>query len=63
MDLKTFLTFDDVLLLPQYSNIKSRSEVSLSSKLSEGINLRVPIIASPMDTVCGTYMCNKMMNK
>ncbi len=49
-----------ILLLPQYSDIKSRSEVTLSSKISEGIELRVPIIASPMDTVCGTTMSKKM---
>ena len=60
MDLETLLTFDDILLLPQYSDIKSRSEVTLSSEISEGIELRVPIIASPMDTVCGTSMSKKM---
>ena len=60
MDLETLLTFDDILLLPQYSDIKSRSEVTLSSEISEGIELRVPIIASPMDTVCGTRMSQKM---
>ena len=47
MDLETLLTFDDILLLPQYSDIKSRSEVTLSSEISEGIELRVPIIARP----------------
>ena len=60
MDLETLLTFDDILLLPQYSDIKSRSEVTLSSKISEGIELRVPIIASPMNTVCGATMSKKM---
>jgi len=60
MNLNTLLTFDDVLLMPQYSDIKSRSEVTLSSEISEGIELRVPIIASPMDTVCGTRMSQKM---
>jgi IMP dehydrogenase len=60
MDLETLLTFDDILLLPQYSDIKSRSEVTLSSDISEGTELRVPIIASPMDTVCGTRMSQKM---
>jgi len=60
MDLETLLTFDDILLLPQYSDIKSRSEVTLSSEISKGIELRVPIIASPMDTVCGRTMSKKM---
>ena len=44
------LTYNDVLLVPQYSDIKSRKEVSLSSQLGD-IELSLPIIASPMDTV------------
>jgi len=60
MDLETLLTFDDVLLLPQYSDIKSRSEVTLTSEISEGLEFRVPIVASPMDTVCGTSMAMRM---
>tara|TARA_Y100000034_G_scaffold56025_1_gene68686 strand:+ start:2623 stop:3492 length:870 start_codon:yes stop_codon:yes gene_type:complete len=66
MNLKTLLTFDDVLLVPQYSNIKSRKEVSLSSEMPSGqgagesIELRVPIIASPMDTVCEAEMAKAM---
>jgi IMP dehydrogenase len=60
MNLETCITFDDVLLVPQYSDIKSRSEVSLSSEISEGIELRVPIIAAPMDTICEKMMAAKM---
>ena len=60
MNFETLLTFDDVLLKPQYSDIKSRREVNLSSKMSKGIELRVPIIASPMDTVCGSTLSEKM---
>lgn len=47
------LTFDDVLLVPQYSDIRSREEVDLSSRLGPMIDLSLPIIASPMDTVTG----------
>ena len=60
MILETQITFDDVLLVPQYSDIKSRKEVSLSSSMSDEISLRVPIIAAPMDTVCGDIMATKM---
>lgn len=49
------LAFDDVLLVPKYSDIASRSEISLASKLGN-IELDIPIIASPMDTVTGTEM-------
>jgi len=62
MNLKTFLTFDDVLLLPQYSDIQSRAEVDISSELSTGISLRIPIIASPMDTICESAMAKEIAN-
>jgi len=48
------LTYDDVLLVPQYSDIRSRSEVSMATTLDVAyaeVPLRLPIIASPMDTV------------
>ena len=54
------LTFDDVLLVPQYSNIKSRNDVDISTKLTETITLNIPIIASNMDTVCESDMAIKM---
>ena len=49
------LTFDDVLLLPNYTDF-SRDEVNLKSKLSSKIELRLPIISSPMDTVTMSEM-------
>ena len=54
--MKQGLTYDDVLLEPQYSDIKSRKEVSLETDLGKGVKLRVPIIASPMDTVSEASM-------
>jgi len=50
------LTYDDVLLIPQYSDIKSRKEVSISNSLSGDILLNLPIISAPMDTVTGHEM-------
>jgi IMP dehydrogenase len=44
------LTFDDVLLVPSYSNILPR-EVDISSKLTHEINLKTPIVSAAMDTV------------
>jgi IMP dehydrogenase len=44
------LTFDDVLLLPGYSNIVP-SETSLNIDLSDGIQLNMPIMSAAMDTV------------
>ena len=49
--MKEVLTYDDVLLVPQYSDIRSRSEVSLHTDLGNKLSLDFPVIASPMDTV------------
>tara|TARA_Y100000592_G_scaffold91115_1_gene150675 strand:- start:8910 stop:9950 length:1041 start_codon:yes stop_codon:yes gene_type:complete len=45
------LSYDDVLLIPQYSDIRSRSEVNLEANLGNGLILSTPIFASPMDTI------------
>ncbi len=50
------LSYDDVLVVPQYSDIESRSEVSLVSELDKNNRFELPIIASPMDTVVETEM-------
>jgi len=49
--MQEFLCYDDVLLLPQYSDIRSRAEISLETDLTNNLILPVPIIGSPMDTV------------
>ena len=49
------LTYDDVLLIPQNSSIISRSTVDTSIKFGP-YTLEKPIIAAPMDTVCGEKM-------
>ena len=44
------LTFDDVLLIPGYSNF-SRKDINLSTKFSKKIKLSIPFVSAPMDTV------------
>jgi IMP dehydrogenase len=57
------LTFDDFLLVPQYSDIESRSEVDISSQLDSKLKLDTPIISSPMDTVTEHVMASTMSRK
>lgn len=45
------LTYDDVLLVPKYSPVRSRKDVSTATKLSRNISINIPIISSNMDTV------------
>src|SRR3989344_351841 len=49
------LTFDDVLLEPRESGVV-RGEVSLETKLTRKINLKIPILSAAMDTVSETSM-------
>jgi IMP dehydrogenase len=50
------LTFDDVLLVPRRSLIRSRKDVSTATWLCPGIRLAIPILSSNMDTVTETRM-------
>ena len=54
------LAYDDVLLVPQYSDIKSRTEVSLKTDLGKGLMLSKPILSSPMDTISEASMAAAM---
>lgn len=47
---KRALTFEDVLLVPQYSEVLPK-EVSLESKLTRNISLKIPMVSAAMDTV------------
>lgn len=49
------LTFDDVLLIPAYSEVLPR-EVSLSTKFSRHIDLKIPFVTAAMDTVTEAAM-------
>ena len=54
------LSFDDVLLIPQYSEIDSRSEIKIQQNLRNVGDFSLPIISSPMDTVTGGHMAHAM---
>lgn len=58
---KEALVYDDVLLVPTYSEIESRKDVVLRSKLGE-LEFSLPLAASPMDTVTGFELASTMAN-
>jgi len=49
------LTFDDVLLLPAYSEVLPK-DVSLKTRLTRGISLNIPLVSAAMDTVTEARM-------
>ena len=51
----TGITFDDVLLQPQYSDVVP-SEVDVRTRLTKRIGLNIPMLSSPMDTVTESAM-------
>ena len=59
-DLRTGLTYDDVLLVPRRSRVRSRRQVSLTTRLSRNLTLDLPIVAANMDTVCEAEMAITM---
>jgi IMP dehydrogenase len=59
--MKSYLTYDDIQLVPAYSEIESRKSIKLNTMVSRRYGLCVPVIASPMDTVCGFDMACKLM--
>jgi len=54
------LSFDDVLLEPQFSDIVSRTAVNTEVSLGEFGKLAVPIVSAPMDTVTGVEMAQAL---
>ena len=48
--LKKGYTFDDVLLVPNYSNVVP-NEIKLKTKLTKNITLNIPVLSAAMDTV------------
>lgn len=53
-------SFDDVLILPKFSEIASRKDVSIASHIC-GEELKVPVISANMDSVTGLRLADKMI--
>jgi len=55
-DIPLALSYDDVLLVPSYSDIKSRSDVDLSTQITPRVKLAIPLISINMSDVTGVDM-------
>tara|TARA_B100001250_G_scaffold350122_1_gene321668 strand:- start:191 stop:1375 length:1185 start_codon:yes stop_codon:yes gene_type:complete len=61
--MKKYLTYDDVNIVPKYSEVKSRDNVDLTTRFTKNRKLHIPIVASPMDTVTEEKMAIEMMER
>ena len=59
--MKKYLTYDDVNIVPKYSELESRSDVKLNTRFTKNTELTIPIVASPMDTITEEKMAVEMM--
>lgn len=61
-NMKRALTYDDIQLVPSYSEIDSRKNIELNTQLTKRYQIGIPLVASPMDTVCELEMASKMFD-
>ena len=59
-NIKEGLTYEDVLLIPKYSDISSRKLVDISTNLTPKIKLNIPMVSGNMDTVTESRMAIAM---
>ena len=59
--MKTYLTYDDVNIVPKYSELESRKDVKLNTRFTKNTELTIPIVSSPMDTITEEKMAVEMM--
>src|SRR5690349_24288304 len=58
-ELRTALTFDDILLVPRHSKVLP-AQVDVSTRLTRRIRLNVPLLSAAMDTVTDAHMATAM---
>lgn len=55
-------TYDDVNIIPKFSEIKSREDITLKTRFTKNTNLDIPIVSAPMDTITESDMAISMMS-
>ena len=60
--IKKALTYDDVNIVPKYSELDYRGKVKLNTRFTKNTELTIPIVSSPMDTVTELDMAKEMMD-
>ena len=58
--MKRYLTYDDVNIVPKYSELESRGDVKLTARFTKNTEITIPIVSSPMDTVTEADMAIEM---
>ena len=61
--MNTAITFDDVLIVPRFSDIESRADVYTNTQLFDNLELTLPVISANMDTITGYTMAHNMFTK
>lgn len=60
--MKTAYTFDDIQIVPIYSEVSSRSECNIKTRFTRNYDISAPYVSSPMDTVTDYDMSTFMMS-
>ena len=59
--MKKCYTYDDINIIPKYSDIEHRDKINISTRFTKKTLLDIPIVSSPMDTITGYDMANEML--
>ena len=59
--MKIALTYDDINIVPKYSEVEHRDKIDISTQFTKKIKLDLPIVSSPMDTITELDMAREMM--
>ncbi|SVB07239.1 uncharacterized protein METZ01_LOCUS160093 [marine metagenome] len=55
------LTYDDINIVPKYSDIESRIDIDISTRFTKKIRIKIPVVSTPMDTITELDMAREMM--